>query len=289
MVSPIPEPTEAPSSYSGIADALRRRINGGVYAPGSQLPTQDSLRREFGGVSRDTVQSALKALQEEGLLENGGRGRAARVLEQVRSSFDAHIGRAFTAQDVTLDIFSLTSQTVTKSVGAPIEAIKEGQLQPRSITVRLLLPSPEGEYQLPVAIDDPSDERPLKRLQGLVRSYAVVLENQFETLRESERVPSVSIDIRVLRLEPGFKFCIANGEEALFGLYQVGTNDIQYGTGETKERIRTYDFHGLDTDVFIFRRDTGQVDTRDGAMFSQLSRWFDTRWSTIARPFPRSY
>lgn len=282
----MPEPTEAPSSYLGIADALRQRIKGGVYAPGSQLPTQDSLRREFGGVSRDTVQSALKTLQREGLVENGGRGRAARVLEQVLSSFDAHIGRAFTAQDVTLDIFSLTSQTVTKSVGAPLSAIKEGQLQPRSITVRLLLPSPEGEYQLPVAIDDPSDERPLKRLLDLVRSYAVVLENQFQTLQESERVPSVSIDIRVLRLEPSFKFCIANGEEALFGLYQVG---IPYGMGETAERIRTYDFHGLDTDVFIFRRDTGQVDTRDGAMFSQLSRWFDTRWSTIARPFPRSY
>jgi hypothetical protein len=97
------------------------------------------------------------------------------------------------------------------------------------------------------------------------------------------------VEIRVVRLEPSFKLCIANGEEALFGLYLLGINDIPYGRADVPERIGIYDFQGTDKEPMIYRREAGGAARQDAAMFDQLSRWFDTRWDTVARPFPRNY
>ncbi|MFG1806119.1 GntR family transcriptional regulator [Streptomyces sp. NPDC049040] len=64
-------------AYKTITDALRRRITGGEFPPGVQLPSEATLRAEY-GVARNTLRRALADLEREGLLVTmPGRGRLA--------------------------------------------------------------------------------------------------------------------------------------------------------------------------------------------------------------------
>lgn len=60
--------------YQSVAEQLRSRIEAGDYAPGSALPPEPELEREF-NVSRITVRQALAVLKRRGLLlSRSGRG-----------------------------------------------------------------------------------------------------------------------------------------------------------------------------------------------------------------------
>jgi GntR family transcriptional regulator len=64
----------APPKYAQIVTALRRRIAEGTYPPGSLLPSESQLVREF-GVSRPTVVRALQTMELRGEIDREhGRG-----------------------------------------------------------------------------------------------------------------------------------------------------------------------------------------------------------------------
>jgi GntR family transcriptional regulator len=64
----------APPKYAQIVTALRRRIADGTYPPGSLLPSESALVREF-GVSRPTVVRALQTMELRGEIDREhGRG-----------------------------------------------------------------------------------------------------------------------------------------------------------------------------------------------------------------------
>lgn len=64
----------APPKYAQIVTAIRRKIADGTYPPGSQLPSETQLVREF-AVSRPTVVRALQTLQLRGIIDREhGRG-----------------------------------------------------------------------------------------------------------------------------------------------------------------------------------------------------------------------
>ncbi|MEV8638033.1 GntR family transcriptional regulator [Streptosporangium sp. NPDC051023] len=64
----------APPKYAQIVTAIRRKIADGTYPPGSQLPSESQLVREF-AVSRPTVVRALQTLQLRGIIDREhGRG-----------------------------------------------------------------------------------------------------------------------------------------------------------------------------------------------------------------------
>jgi GntR family transcriptional regulator len=68
------EPGFAPPKYAQIVTALRRRITDGTYPPGSLLPSESALVREF-GVSRPTVVRALQTMALRGEIDREhGRG-----------------------------------------------------------------------------------------------------------------------------------------------------------------------------------------------------------------------
>ncbi|GAA0473679.1 transcriptional regulator [Paractinoplanes deccanensis] len=67
-----------PAKYATIANALRSRIDNGVYAPGSMLPSEAQLVREF-HASRSTVVRALEYLRQLGYIE-GVQGKGRTVL-----------------------------------------------------------------------------------------------------------------------------------------------------------------------------------------------------------------
>ncbi|WP_103382812.1 GntR family transcriptional regulator [Pseudonocardia dioxanivorans] len=60
--------TEGPR-YRQIADDLRRRIAAGEWPIGSAIPSISALQQEYDVSGLNTVRSAQKLLQEEGLLE----------------------------------------------------------------------------------------------------------------------------------------------------------------------------------------------------------------------------
>lgn len=63
-----------PPKYAQIVATIRRRIADGTYPPGSKLPSESQLVREF-GVSRPTVVRALEALKLRGEIDREhGRG-----------------------------------------------------------------------------------------------------------------------------------------------------------------------------------------------------------------------
>ncbi len=55
------------AKYLSIAETLRERILSGQYAPGERLPSEIALAHQF-NVSRGTVERAVRALVQEGLL-----------------------------------------------------------------------------------------------------------------------------------------------------------------------------------------------------------------------------
>ncbi|MGW5743705.1 GntR family transcriptional regulator [Amycolatopsis sp. NPDC003861] len=55
-------------AYTAIAQELRNGIVDGTYPPGSTLPTLTDLTQRY-GVSKQTVQNAIRLLAEEGLVE----------------------------------------------------------------------------------------------------------------------------------------------------------------------------------------------------------------------------
>lgn len=68
----------APPKYARVLSELQKRISEGVYEPGSLLPSEDQLTKEF-GVSRTTVIRAVQILKQEGWVDSQqGTGRFVR-------------------------------------------------------------------------------------------------------------------------------------------------------------------------------------------------------------------
>ena len=57
-----------PPKFAQLVDELRRRIEAGEYPPGSLLPSEHQLSRDF-GMARPTVVRALRVLRQDGWIE----------------------------------------------------------------------------------------------------------------------------------------------------------------------------------------------------------------------------
>ncbi|EHN71707.1 GntR family [Streptomyces coelicoflavus ZG0656] len=77
--------------YQQVADALRREIDNGTYAPGERLPSEAELITRF-DASRNTVRSGLKLLVSQGLVTSsqglGYEVRKHEVFELNASRFE---------------------------------------------------------------------------------------------------------------------------------------------------------------------------------------------------------
>ena len=71
--------TETLSSWRGVYEEARRRIAARDWAPGAQIPHEEALAEEF-GCARATVNRALRALADEGLVDRRRKG-GTRVVE----------------------------------------------------------------------------------------------------------------------------------------------------------------------------------------------------------------
>ncbi|OEV06226.1 hypothetical protein AN219_35255 [Streptomyces nanshensis] len=275
-----------------VAAALRERIDSGELPAGSRIPTQKDLAGEF-GVNRTAVRQALHELKRHGLLTDTGRGAPPTVARAGASNeapkpagteLAERLYEAFRAEDVTIDTYSLTTETLNNALARPHRSIVDGNLAPRSITMRVIIPSPEAYLALPRLVDDPDDRRPLDRLHELQRTWATALRMSLSTFRDRYEIPEVSCEIRTVAATPLQKLYILNGTEALMGYYHVVRDEVSY----RGERLDMFDVLGFESSLFHFSGAPDRQDKQDVAFMKHCQEWFDSLWDTIATPLDPS-
>lgn len=275
--------------FQRIVDVLRMEIADGKYPVGQRIPTQADLRERF-QVSRATVQHALKALDDEGLIEaRQGSGTIvvarpdARVPAGVEDdpgmvSLGPYMAKAFEAEHVTLDLFSLTAESMDDHIRSQTLRIRDGLIRPRSITVRLLLPSVDIDLALPRTKGDPSDGRPKDRLREMTRRHAAQLKNALLDLRSLQLVPEVSVQIRTVPLTPLAKLYLLNEREALHGFYQLVERPIVMDG----EEFPIYDVLGVGATLFRYQADSDPA-SRASIFVTKAQQWFNSLWDYLAQ------
>jgi DNA-binding transcriptional regulator YhcF (GntR family) len=265
-----------------IADTLRDRIRSGDLKAGDRLPTQAELAEEF-GVERGTVRQALRVLQEDGLLSNVSKGSPPRIAEPqpvtdepqpTMVGLAPRLAEAFAAPQVRVDAACLTAETLMLALGEPVRLIHEGRIRPRSIDVRILLPSREINLAFPISVKSPGDDDPVRRRWLEQRNaQGHVLRHNLLALRSTHGI-DVRVTFRALPFTPPVKLYLLNGTEALIAYYMLAKREEEVES----QTLEMYDALGSASLLFSFERRAGQ---RDAAFVDQSQKWFDALWETI--------
>jgi len=274
--------------FQRVADELRARIADGRYSVGAFLPTQRELAEEF-SVSRDTVQRVLRDLVGEGWVQTR-QGSGSRVLKtrRIRSGDPARprqislgplLSEAFERPDVALDVFTLTSETLRAHLLLQAERIYSGEISPRSVRIRILLPSGDRPLPYPSVEADRSDPRLWDRLDTITQNHITYLQRMFTDMKMLEAVETVSLDVRRTPLFPAFKLYLLNGTQALMGPYEVIERPIRLDSGEVVEAL---DVLGLGATLthFVKDDDPGAVGT---VFVESWQSWFNSVWNLLTR------
>ncbi|MFC9454431.1 GntR family transcriptional regulator [Streptomyces sp. NPDC056983] len=272
-----------------VAEELRARLADGTYPVGSLIPPQRELADRF-HVSRDTVQRALKELAGEGWIESR-QGSGSRVLKNQRiQSYTAKashegrvslgplIGEAFAQPEVTLDVYTLTSESLDTHIRVQAERIRSGEIAPEKVEIRILLPSEYLKLPYPQVKDDPDDLRLRERLLGIARRHTASIRRELRQLRAEGLVPVAEFQVRHVPLTPAFKLYLLNGGEALHGPYEVIERPIVLDSGE---EILALDVLGLGATLTHYVRD-GDPNSRGSVFVESMGAWFDSVWNLIA-------
>ena len=276
--------------FERVSDVLRERMAVGVYPLGTLLPPQRFLADEF-GVSRDTVQRVLKALRNEKWIETR-QGSGSRVVKAQRIhssgtrvvrpaqavSLRSFINEAFEAPEVTLDVYTLTSESLDAHIRMQAERIRDREISPERIALRMLLPSRELRLPYPRTKGAPDDPRLQDRLQGITARHSASLRGALRNLRTDALVPSVDIEIRRVPLAPTFKLYLLNGSEALHGPYEVIERTIELDDGS---EIEALDVLGLGATLTHYEKDDDANSTAT-VFVGGMQSWFDSIWNTLA-------
>ncbi|WP_225809014.1 winged helix-turn-helix domain-containing protein [Streptomyces spinosus] len=278
-------------AFRRVSDELRVRIADGGYPLGTELPSQNALAREF-GVSRFTVQRVLTELGNEGWIESQ-QGKRSRVVRNQRihsaaprASRSRHpmtlgplIAEAFERDEVTLDIYTLTSESLDTHIHAQAERIRARIIAPERIALRMVLPSPSVIELLPYPRGkDPADDaRLLDRLRGITERHTASLRKVLGELRTEKLVKSVEYEFRHVSLAPSFKLYVINGEEVLHGTYTPVERPVMLETGE---EIDAVDVLGLGATLTHHVRD-GRPDSPGSTFVDKMTGWFEGVWTLL--------
>ncbi|WP_189186097.1 winged helix-turn-helix domain-containing protein [Streptomyces albiflavescens] len=276
--------------FRRVLDDLRNRMVNGDYPLGSSLPAQRLLAEEF-EVSRDTVQRVVRTLASEGWVESR-QGSGSRVIKTQRiqpavpqgakpgpMALGPIISKAFGRSEVSLDVFTLTGESLDTHVRLQALRIRaEPHGAPQRVAVRILVPSEDAELPFPRSKDDPSDRRPVERVWDIARRSASSLRHVLESLRVEKLVPEVSLEIRHTSVVPNFKFYLLNGSEALFGLYQVVERPIFLDDGE---ELTAVDVEGIGANLMHYERDADPESP--GSFFvDSMQTYFNSVWTLLS-------
>ncbi|MBT1094777.1 GntR family transcriptional regulator [Streptomyces sp. Tu102] len=276
--------------FQRVADELRARMADGEYPLHSTLPSQRNLTKEF-RVSRDTVQRALRELVDEGWIESR-QGSGSRVIKTQRIqsptpkatrsrrgvTLEALISEAFEQPEVTLDVYTLTSESLYWRIQQQADRIRGRSISPRRITLRMLLPAEDQPLPYPRVKDDEDDRRLSARLHEITERHTQSLRQSLGALKTEGWVPSVDVEIRRAPLTPAFKLYLFNGAEALHGPYEVIERKIELEPGE---EIAALDVLGLGATLTHHVKDNDP--NSSGTVFVEsMQKWFDSVWDLLS-------
>jgi regulatory GntR family protein len=287
-----------------VVAELRRRISQGELRVGEHLPTQAALGAQY-DAPRGAVRRALEDLEREGLIRRARQGSSAVVADPRRAQaadsdpraprWDAdnpsprsrpaglelsqRVARAFHSEQVAIDAYCFNGETLASALAAPVVALTAGEEpRPRAVSLRMLLPDPERTLALPQVIDAPADPRPRERLRTVIDHIHGSLRHSLRMLAVRELVPEVTVEARKVAITPTQRVYILNGEEVLVGHYQVTPRRVELA----RDPMEIYDLLGLDG--MLFRHTAVPGDRLTADYVQQTQAWFDSLWSTIARP-----
>ncbi|GHJ34426.1 hypothetical protein [Streptomyces sp. TS71-3] len=159
------------------------------------------MRRRIPGAM---VRKVLNELRNEGFAETA-QGSGTRVVKAptVHSSPAAGRSRgsasllsvfaaAFKRPTVSLDVFTLTSESLATHMRVQCDAIVAGEIQVEEIKVRLLLPSEGQELPYPVSQHDPNDTRVPERTKRITRRSTFALRGMLAHLSDEGSSPRSS-------------------------------------------------------------------------------------------------
>ncbi|GAV43391.1 GntR family transcriptional regulator [Streptomyces acidiscabies] len=274
--------------FHRVAGELRTRITDGVYPVGGFLPSQRNLADEF-GVSRDTVQRVLKELASDGWIQSR-QGSGSRVVFKTRriSSGDPQrkgralslgplLAEAFEEPEVTLDVYTLTSETLSAHMLYQMERIYTGQISPRRIALRMLLPN--GALSYPQVKGAWEDRRLQERTQGITREHLAILTRAFTDLQARNVVEDISLEVRYVPLTPTFKLYLLNHRSVLFGPYEVVERPIVLDTGEEVEALDVLGYGA----TLTHQVQDSDPDSAASVFVESMRTWFESVWRTLAK------
>lgn len=276
--------------FQRVADELRTRMTDGTYPLKSFLPSQRDLAEEF-EVSRDTVQRALRELAGEQWIESR-QGSGSRVIKTQRiqssvpkasrsrrgTTLGPLISEAFERPEVSLDVYTFTSESLDAHIRLQVERIRGGFITPRRIVLRMLLPDETQRLPYPWAESDEDGRRLQDRLGAISRRHTESLRGLLKDLQTERLVESVEVQIRHTPLTPAFKLYLLNGVEALHGMYEVIQRQIELDSGEV---ITALDVLGLG--ATLTHHVTDPDPNSPGSVFVESMRsWFESVWSLLS-------
>ena len=98
MTDVIFDPLDHTPAYLRLAGRIRARILDRELVPGSTLPTETELARQF-GVNRSTVREALRNLQSAGLVDRRGGGKKLYVSRPTVTAVGGGLSEALSLHD----------------------------------------------------------------------------------------------------------------------------------------------------------------------------------------------
>jgi GntR family transcriptional regulator len=159
----------APPKYARVVAALQERVTSGAYPPGSLLPSEDQLVKEF-GVSRTTIIRALQILGQQGWIDSQqGKGRFVRGMPATSAGRTKPGQAALDDDERASRIVEVGHVIAPDAVAAALNLHKgEAVLRRRRLVVRDYEPSElvTSYFPLPVAFgtgldgDELLDESP---------------------------------------------------------------------------------------------------------------------------------
>ncbi|MGW7412670.1 winged helix-turn-helix domain-containing protein [Streptomyces sp. NPDC054863] len=277
-------PVGGGEAFQRVVAALRTAMSDGTYTVGSLLPPQRELAERY-EVSRDTIQRVLRELVSEGWIETRqGSGTRVIKVQRIHSAspgpglLQTVVGEAFRADEVGLDVFSLTAETLSTHLGAQARRVREGEISPRRIAIRLMLPDESMAMPYPSPKDGTADSRLALRMHELSALHSKLIVVNLEGLRRDRLVPDVSVEIKRVPLTPHSKLYLFNGTIALQGYYKVVERRIELDDGE---ELDTIDVLGLRAALFRYEKDANERSL--GSLFvADSQEWFDSVWDLLA-------
>jgi DNA-binding transcriptional regulator YhcF (GntR family) len=272
-----------------VEDVLREQLANGTYPLDSFLPPQRTLAKDF-GVSRDTIQRALAQLTADGLIE-ARQGSGTRVISVPNdlpvppqsqrpgaASLGPLIEYAFRQAEVSLDVSTLTAETLLRHLKNQLERLSEvGATPPQKLHIRMLLPWGAKPLAYPRA-KDPHDDRVWERWRRMIRDNISELD-QLKASFTDLGVDTV-IEIRRVPTTPQCKLYVLNDEHMLFGWYPTLWRKIPVPHADRPGRdedVDSLDVLGLGS-VLSYHRREADAKTHDSVFFGSTKDWFETSW-----------